>query len=193
MPSLPTKMDNSLFKYVIFSPTLSCLTLLFSPQDARSSNGTMVYLQGPLPLPNNEILRLRMGRATLSIKAKRSIAASVRGALHRLPSTTPCTASLSRLQEILALAPPHVPKSARHAASPPAVTPPPVEVAPLDEERKVSDVSSPTPVSPLAAEETTFHSPPALVDHALILGPERKDGGSGREVTLLRSPSPPPR
>lgn len=40
----------------------------FFLQDARSSNGTMVYVQGPLPLPRNEVVRLRMGRSTLAIQ-----------------------------------------------------------------------------------------------------------------------------
>lgn len=38
----------------------------FFVQDTHSSNGTMVYLQGPLPLVNNQIYRLRMGRSTLA-------------------------------------------------------------------------------------------------------------------------------
>jgi hypothetical protein len=58
-----------------------------------------------------------MGRSTLAIVAKRSLAASVRGTLNRLPSAIPCNASLSRLQEIMALAPVSLPKSARQAAA----------------------------------------------------------------------------
>jgi pSer/pThr/pTyr-binding forkhead associated (FHA) protein len=40
----------------------------FFVQDAHSSNGTMVYLQGPLPLVNNQTVRLRMGRSTLALQ-----------------------------------------------------------------------------------------------------------------------------
>jgi hypothetical protein len=40
----------------------------FFVQDTHSSNGTMVYLQGPLPLVNNQVVRLRMGRSTLALQ-----------------------------------------------------------------------------------------------------------------------------
>ena len=40
----------------------------FFVQDTHSSNGTMVYLQGPLQLVNNQTFRLRMGRSTLSLQ-----------------------------------------------------------------------------------------------------------------------------
>ncbi len=40
----------------------------FFVQDTHSSNGTMVYLQGPLPLVNNQTVRLRMGRSTLALQ-----------------------------------------------------------------------------------------------------------------------------
>ena len=86
----------------------------FLVQDARSSNGTMVYLQGPLPLPPNQPVRLRMGRSTLAIQVRRSLSASLKGTLQRAPSGIPCSASLARLQAIMALAPPFVPKSIRN-------------------------------------------------------------------------------
>eukprot|EP00604_Paraphysomonas_vestita_P003083 CAMPEP_0174818922 /NCGR_PEP_ID=MMETSP1107-20130205/1868_1 /TAXON_ID=36770 /ORGANISM="Paraphysomonas vestita, Strain GFlagA" /LENGTH=396 /DNA_ID=CAMNT_0016031525 /DNA_START=1361 /DNA_END=2551 /DNA_ORIENTATION=- len=73
----------------------------------------MVYLQGPLPLVNNQTVRLRMGRSTLALQAKRSISASIRGTLQRAPLTTPCTASLPELQHIMSLAPPYIPRSIR--------------------------------------------------------------------------------
>lgn len=129
----------------------------------------MVYLQGPLALPNNEVLRLRMGRSTLAIKAKRSIAASVRGALHRLPTSTPCTASLSQLQEIMALAPAQ--KSSRQADK--------AEAQPEAEEQKVS----PPPQRVVEnGDQQSQSSHVEAIDNAIILGPERRDGGSGREV-----------
>ena len=87
----------------------------FLVQDARSSNGTMVYLQGPLPLHASQPVRLRMGRSTLAIQVRRSLSASLKGTLQRAPAGIPCTASLDRLQEIMALAPPFVPKSIRSA------------------------------------------------------------------------------
>lgn len=87
----------------------------FLVQDARSSNGTMVYLQGPLPLQPNQPVRLRMGRSTLAIQVRKTLSASLKGTLQRAPSGIPCTASLARLQEIMALAPPFVPKSIRSA------------------------------------------------------------------------------
>ena len=36
--------------------------------DRNSSNGTMVYLQDPFPLPYNQTLKLRMGRTTLALQ-----------------------------------------------------------------------------------------------------------------------------
>ena len=87
----------------------------FLVQDARSSNGTMVYLQGPLPLQPNQPVRLRMGRSTLAIQVRRSLSASLKGTLQRAPTGIPCSASLARLQAIMALAPPFVPKSIRNA------------------------------------------------------------------------------
>eukprot|EP01034_Spumella_vulgaris_P022095 gene22095-28194_t len=49
--------------------------------DKRSSNGTMVYLQDPLPLSYATPLKFRMGRTTLSIQAKRGWTATLRSAL----------------------------------------------------------------------------------------------------------------
>lgn len=155
-------------------------------QDARSSNGTMVYLQGPLALPNNEQIRLRMGRSTLSMTAKRSIAASVRGTLHRLPTSIPCTASLSRLQEIMALAPITIPKSARQdpsgeekvrSADVESSSPAAVAVDDSDTNGGAGDVSS-------YGILTSAGNPSSLVneiDHALILGLDGS-GGAGRDV-----------
>jgi pSer/pThr/pTyr-binding forkhead associated (FHA) protein len=84
----------------------------FQLQDARSSNGTMLYLQGPLKLPLNQSLRLRMGRSTLAIEARRSLTASLRTVFtkQKLP---PCKASLDELQRIMALAPSMLSKAGR--------------------------------------------------------------------------------
>jgi len=41
----------------------------FMLQDQRSSNGTMVYLREPLRLPYDRMVKLRMGRSTLSLEA----------------------------------------------------------------------------------------------------------------------------
>lgn len=84
----------------------------FLLQDARSSNGTMLYLQGPLKLPMNQPVRLRMGRSTLAIQARRSLTASIRTVFtkHKYP---PCKASLDELQRIMALAPSMLSKNAR--------------------------------------------------------------------------------
>lgn len=46
--------------------------------DNRSSNGTMVYLQNPFPLPYSAPIKVRMGRTTLTIQAKRSWTAALR-------------------------------------------------------------------------------------------------------------------
>lgn len=177
----------------------------------------MVYLQGPLALPNNEIVRLRMGRSTLAIKAKRSLSASVRGALHRLPNSTPCTASLERLQEIMGLAPPPQPRTIRLGtdAENQPLTPHQLSLqqqqhqqlqqlqqVQQQQEQQLnlkSDVviasSSNPQMSALSMDENSL---PNLVsggnslqnhkdgiDQALILGPERRDGGSGREVIII--------
>ena len=84
----------------------------FQLQDARSSNGTMLYLQGPLKLPLNLPVRLRMGRSTLAIQARRSLGASLRTVFtkHKYP---PCKASLDELQRIMSLAPSMLSKTAR--------------------------------------------------------------------------------
>eukprot|EP01031_Cornospumella_fuschlensis_P038590 gene38590-46914_t len=49
--------------------------------DNRSSNGTMVYLQRPFPLPYSQSTKLRMGRTTLTVMAKRSWTAALRSYL----------------------------------------------------------------------------------------------------------------
>lgn len=84
----------------------------FLLQDARSSNGTMLYLQGPLKLPLHQSVRLRMGRSTLAIEARRSFSASIRTvfAKQKLP---PCKSTLDDLQRIMALAPSMLSKNAR--------------------------------------------------------------------------------
>jgi hypothetical protein len=48
-------------------------------QDLKSSNGTMVFLQSPMKLHYNRTTVLRMGRTTLSLQAKRSWSAALRG------------------------------------------------------------------------------------------------------------------
>lgn len=74
----------------------------FFLQDARSSNGTMVYLQGPLALPHNQVVRLRMGRSTLAIQARRNWGASLRGLLKNNSHSSSNGVSLDTLQKILA-------------------------------------------------------------------------------------------
>ena len=157
----------------------------------------MVYLQGPLALPNNETVRLRMGRSTLAIKAKRSITASVRGAFHRTTNSIPCTASLERLQEIMALAPPQVPRSARLAVDTEShnhlLQKHPEQQKSLPSSPQIqlkSDVPSIPPLEEnllpnllLSGSSSMNHNDG--LDQALILGPERRDGGSGREVSFL--------
>ncbi|RYH12644.1 FHA domain-containing protein [archaeon] len=49
--------------------------------DNRSSNGTMVYLQRPFSLPYSQSTKLRMGRTTLTVMAKRSWTAALRSYL----------------------------------------------------------------------------------------------------------------
>lgn len=46
--------------------------------DERSSNGTLVYLQDPLPLPFGQTVKVRMGRTTISLQAKRSWSSALR-------------------------------------------------------------------------------------------------------------------
>jgi len=53
----------------------------FFLSDCRSSNGTMVYLQAPIALPFNGSMKLRMGRTTLSLQAKRNWSSALRSAL----------------------------------------------------------------------------------------------------------------
>jgi hypothetical protein len=49
--------------------------------DERSSNGTLVYLQDPLPLPYGQNVKIRMGRTTIALQAKRSWSAAIRSFL----------------------------------------------------------------------------------------------------------------
>jgi hypothetical protein len=53
----------------------------FYMTDKRSSNGTMVYLQDPIPLSYSNQLKFRMGRTTLSLQAKRGWTTTLRTAL----------------------------------------------------------------------------------------------------------------
>lgn len=46
--------------------------------DERSSNGTLVYLQDPLPLPYGQYVKVRMGRTTIALQAKRTWTAAMR-------------------------------------------------------------------------------------------------------------------
>eukprot|EP01033_Poteriospumella_lacustris_P010467 gene10468-7441_t len=50
----------------------------FHLTDERSSNGTLVYLQDPLPLPFGQTVKVRMGRTTISLQAKRSWSSALR-------------------------------------------------------------------------------------------------------------------
>ena len=45
----------------------------FHYQDARSSNGSLLYLRGPLEVPTTRPIRLRMGRSILSLRARQSL------------------------------------------------------------------------------------------------------------------------
>eukprot|EP01039_Chlorochromonas_danica_P000831 gene831-904_t len=72
--------------------------------DNHSSNGTMVYLQNPFPLPYSQPIKVRMGRTTLSIQAKRSWTAAIRsylmtnnGNAHRNRNSTVSVSDISTL------------------------------------------------------------------------------------------------
>jgi hypothetical protein len=60
---------------------LSFIKKQFYLEDCGSSNGTMVYLREPIPLPYNKTVKIRNGRSTLSFAARRSWAASFRDAV----------------------------------------------------------------------------------------------------------------
>ena len=45
----------------------------FHYQDARSSNGSLLYLRGPLEIPSSRSIRLRMGRSVLLLRARNSL------------------------------------------------------------------------------------------------------------------------
>lgn len=68
----------------------------FLLQDRASSNGTMVYVREPVPLPYGRNARFRMGRCTLNVQAKRSWLASVRGSINRASSSIRRTSLLTR-------------------------------------------------------------------------------------------------
>lgn len=53
--------------------TLSYSRGEFFYQDNRSSNGSLLYLRAPLELPPNKVVRLRMGRSVLSLRARRNM------------------------------------------------------------------------------------------------------------------------
>ena len=82
---------------VCYGVTIKCVTnicVLYTLQngqflltDKKSSNGTMVYLQDPLPLSYSVPMKLRMGRTTLSVQAKRGWTSTIRSALGRTPVT----------------------------------------------------------------------------------------------------------
>lgn len=62
---------------------LSFVKNQFFIEDCSSSNGTMVYLREPVPLPYNKTVKIRNGRSTLTFSAKRSWAASFRDAIFK--------------------------------------------------------------------------------------------------------------
>ena len=70
----------------------------FLLQDRSSSNGTMVYVREPVPLPYGRNVRFRMGRCTLNVQAKRSWLASVRGSLNRASTSLRRTSMLPRFK-----------------------------------------------------------------------------------------------
>ncbi|EWM26608.1 fha domain protein [Nannochloropsis gaditana] len=45
----------------------------FYYQDARSSNGSLLYLRGPLEIPTSRSIRLRMGRSVLSLRGRHAL------------------------------------------------------------------------------------------------------------------------
>ena len=51
----------------------------FYLQDLRSSNGTMVFVSQPIPVPFHKLVRLRMGRSTVCLTPSRSWKNRVRG------------------------------------------------------------------------------------------------------------------
>jgi hypothetical protein len=59
----------------------------FYLSDNRSSNGTLVYLQDPLPLSFSQPVKIRMGRTTLSLQAKRSWSSALRAFVFGSSST----------------------------------------------------------------------------------------------------------
>lgn len=71
----------------------------FILQDIGSSNGTMVYVREPIPLPYGRNVRFRMGRCTLNVQAKRSWLASVRGSINRASSSLRRTSLLPRAKD----------------------------------------------------------------------------------------------
>lgn len=71
--------------------------------DRRSSNGTMVYLQDPFPLPYQHSLKLRMGRTTLSLQARRNWTSALRNMFGPpIPQSEAQSPSPEEIQDILA-------------------------------------------------------------------------------------------
>jgi hypothetical protein len=71
--------------------------------DRRSSNGTMVYLQDPFPLPYQHSLKLRMGRTTLSLQARRNWTSALRNMFGPpIPQSEAQSPSPEEVQDILA-------------------------------------------------------------------------------------------
>lgn len=76
----------------------------FYIQDSRSSNGTMVYLQSPLYLPPNVPVRLRMGRSTLTLEARRNWSSALVAAVKRSNRVSSHSATLENLLHIMTTA-----------------------------------------------------------------------------------------
>jgi len=74
----------------------------FYLKDRLSSNGTMVYLRDPFPLSYSCAVKLRMGRSTISLQAKRNWSSAVRNMFGpSLPATGPHAPSPEVIQRIL--------------------------------------------------------------------------------------------
>jgi len=73
----------------------------FFIQDSRSSNGTMAYIQGPLPIQYSRPTRIRMGRSTLQLQARHNWGASLRSVFHRPSTSRPPQATPTQLFSIM--------------------------------------------------------------------------------------------
>jgi len=76
----------------------------FFIQDSRSSNGTMAYIQGPLPLHYSRATRVRMGRSTLQLQARHNWSASLRSVFSRPVTQRPPQADAQQLFSIMSSA-----------------------------------------------------------------------------------------